>query len=453
VRLHAFVTARVSSSRGHAHLHFRLVFAVLVLVACKGAERPRVPPAADQTVAVTRDGWALRGVAGDGTLAYSALAAASAPASVVEARRGPTVAWQAELAGEAGEVAIAGGLLAVAVRATAHEAGDSLELRGDPGAVVIALDRTSGAMRWRLALDSNQWVLVTSLAGLGDDLVVGGSFAGTLRIGARVVTSAGGSDGFVARITASGALGWLVRTGGAGTDAVQGVATGGSEKARRIAIAGTFSSGAELLGVALPSLEERSPFGDAFVAELDGTGARRWSATFGGRADDAVAGVAIDDRGRVAVAVSGRDVIRIGSAMAVTHGASDGVVVWFSDDGEIGAWTTIGGPDFDGLRAIAPLGNHVVVAGFFSGVMKLADRELAAGGGDDAFLAAVDANGAIARVWHVGGPGREEITSIGSVPGGFIAGVAHTAGATIEGSSVPAPGDPASGAAIAIRGF
>ena len=68
----------------------------------------------------------------------------------------------------------------------------------------------------------------------GDDLIVGGSFAGTLRIGERVIASAGGSDGFVARVH-EGQPVWLVRVGGAGADAVQGVAA----TKDRVAIAGT----------------------------------------------------------------------------------------------------------------------------------------------------------------------------------------------------------------------
>src|SRR5690606_15557245 len=132
------------------------------------------------------------------------------------------------------------------------------------------------------------WVLVTSIAALDSDVIVAGSFAGTLRIADKVVTSGGGSDGFVARITARGALAWLVRLGGTFADGVQGVAVSGSGKAARIAIAGTFSLTAELQGTPLPAIDERTGYTDAFVAELDGGGKRRWSATFGSRAADSV---------------------------------------------------------------------------------------------------------------------------------------------------------------------
>ncbi|MBA3463752.1 MAG: hypothetical protein H0T46_27595 [Deltaproteobacteria bacterium] len=297
-------------------------------------------------------------------------------------------------------------------------------------------------------MESSEWATVSSLATLPDGgVLVGGTFSGTMRIAASVVSSAGKSDGFVARLDATGKPAWLVRVGGQHADAVQGVATRGD----RIVIAGTFAAGAELRGVLLPAFDERSPFADGFVAELDAKGARKWSASFGGKRDDAVAGVAIDAGGRVAVAGTVRETAHVGGADLVAQGDADGVVGWWSPGGAALHAVLIGGADFDGLRAITAVGDRIVVAGFFSGAMRLGDRQVAAGGGDDSFLAAFDTSGAILDSWQVGGPGREELTSLASVPGGFIAGVAHTAAVDIAGAELPAPKDPMSGAAIVVR--
>jgi hypothetical protein len=373
------------------------------------------------------------------------------------------VTWTFDTAGTAGELAIVGAQLVAAVEASGTLAigggatgggargasGSSVALRGDPASVLVALDRSSGRLRWSLAVDSTEWALVSSLAAIGDDVLVGGSFGGTLRIGAKVVSSAGGSDGFVARVTPAGQLVWLVRLGGAGADAVQGIAA----TATRIAIAGTVTAGAEIHGAPLPAIDDRLPYGDAFVAELDASGARKWSATFGSRADDAVAGVAIDASGRVAVAASVHDAVQVGSTTLTTQGAGDGLVVWYGNGGELGATAVIGGADFDGLRAITSVGDRVVVAGFFSGTLDLAGQKLTAGGGDDAFLAALDASGTVTTAWHVGGAGREDIAALSAVPGGFIAGIAYTAAASIDDDKLPAPADPASGAALVVRGL
>jgi hypothetical protein len=398
-----------------------------------------VPPAADQTLPIQ---GSLRAVAGDGATVFALVEASKATS--VQALRGGQVTWRVALAGApTPALATNGALVAAAVSASSEQG-----LRGDPGAIVTLLSSEAGAKQGSLAFDSTEWAIITAIAPYTDGFVVAGHFGGTLRAGTRVVTSAGGSDGFVARIAARGELAWLIRTGGAGADGVHGIATRGD----RIAIAGTFTAGAELGGLALPPYNDRSPFGDVFAAELDGAGARRWVTTFGGRADDAVAGVTIDGRGNVVVAASARDVVSVGSAQLVTQGEGDGVLAWFGEGGEQGAAVLVGGLDFDGLRDITSVGDKTVVGGFFSGSIKLGERTLTAGGGDDAFIAAFDANGTVATSWHVGGDGREDIAALEAIPGGFVAGIAHTAKASVDDAPLAAPKDPLQGSAVIVRG-
>jgi hypothetical protein len=423
--------------------HAILALAALALPACPARPKaPRVPPVADVTLPLV---GAIRGVAGDGTSVYTALETGTTTA--IRAQRAGAEAWHVELPGRSGPLAATPALTAATVTATPELGAGAV--RGDPAAAVVALDAATGAKQWAVLFDSTEWAVVTAIAPLGADLVVAGTFGGTLRAKSRVVSSAGGSDGFVARLSPTGDVRWLVRVGGAGADGVQGVATRGD----RIAIAGTFTAGAELAGVALPAYDESSPFGDAFAAELDGNGARRWTTTFGGRADDAVAGVAIDERGNIVVASSTHEVVHVGSAQLVTQGASDGIVAWFGEGGEKGPAVLLGGLDFDGLRAITAVGDRVIVGGFFSGSIQLADRTLTAGGGDDSFIAALDPNGTVAMAWHVGGDGREEVTSLAAIPGGFVAGIAHTAAAAIEDAKLPAPKDPMQGSVLIVRGL
>jgi hypothetical protein len=423
----------------------------VLLAACPAPRGPSAARIAAQTLEIGRAGAVLSGVAGDGTTMFAALASVPAAGTAtstttIEALPADAApAWHTALDGTGGPLARSGPHVIAALGGTGAVAG--LGLRGEPGAAEAALDAATGAVVWTLAIDATEWSVVAALAATGDGVIVGGSFAGTLRIGASVVSSAGKTDGFVARLTATGGVAWLVRVGGPGADAIQGVAAAGD----RIAIAGTFAPGADLLGQPLPPFDDRSPNADGFVAELDGTGARGWAQTFGGKADESVAGVAIDAHGRIAVAASARDTVHVGGADLVANGTADGLVAWWTPGGGAGAAVVLGGADFDGLRAIAAAGDHVVVAGFFSGAIKLGARTLTAGGGDDAFLAELDASGTVVQAWPVGGDGREEITALGAIPGGFIAGIAHTAAARIDTGTLPAPADPLSGAAVIVR--
>ena len=428
-----------------------------LLAACRGADHPHAGTAAAFAIDVGKAGQTLRGVAGDGVRVI--VARGDLASSEIEAHSGATIAWHVTLPASAGAIAMLPKHVAVAIaaRGSITGIGAALQLHGEPSAAIVALDAATGAIAWRVPFDATELAIITSIAPLdGGGLVVGGMFSGTLRVGDAttrgtatrdVVSSAGKSDGFVATLTADGRLGWIVRVGGAGADAVQGVAARGD----RIALAGTFSPGAELLGEPLAAFDERLPFADGFVAELDTTGARRWIQTFGGKDDDAVAGVAIDRKQRVAVAATIRDTIRLDGKDLAARGDADGLVAWFSPAGEPGATTILGGTGFDGLRAIAAVDDRVVVAGFFHGALALGKRALDSANGDDSFFAVVDAGGGVETSWHVAGPGREEITALSAVPGGFVAGIAHTAALAIDDAKLPAPADPASGAAVVGR--
>jgi hypothetical protein len=417
-----------------------LVALLLATTACPAPRHP-TPPVDAFTLAIGRDGASLRGVAGDAARTYAALSIDAT--TTIEARSGRAIAWTATLEGHGGPIAHAGDLVAVTLGGK-RIAGT--ELRGEPGAMVVALAAATGKVTWKVALDSSEWAHIAAIAGAGNGVIVVGAFSGSLRAGAKTVASGGKSDGFIARIGATGDVMWLVRMGGVGTDAVLGVATAGD----RIAIAGTFAPGADILGEPLVAYDDKTPRADGFVAELDAKGTRRWSAAFGGKLDDSVAGVAIDGAGRVAVAASAREVIRLGTTELVTMGDADGAVAWWSKDGVPGPAVQLGGPDFDGVRGIAAVGERVVVGGFFSGTIRLGQQRLTAGGGDDAYLAAFK-NGELVELWPVTGEGREEIAALATMPGGFIAGVTHTARASVDNAMLPAPKDPASGAALVVR--
>jgi outer membrane protein assembly factor BamB len=321
------------------------------------------------------------------------------------------------LPGSGGPLAASDGLVVAAA---------SAKLRGDPAALVVALDAATGKARWKLAIDSTAWSVVTSIASISGGVVVGGSFQGTLRAGDRVVASAGQTDGFVARLTDAGAVVWLERFGGPGADAIQGVAVAGDT----IAIAGTYSAGADLLGEPLPSIDEDAPYADAFAAELNGKGARLWNATLGGKLDDAVAGVAIDTAGRVVIAATARGDVHVGENALTARSPSQALVAWLTRDG-----STTMLLDADGASAIAAARDHVVVAGYTA---------------TDAVLVALDPGREIARV-SIAGPGREEVPALATIPGGFIAALAHTAAVMIDGTAIPAPADPMAGGALVVR--
>ncbi|MBA2538851.1 MAG: hypothetical protein H0V17_04385 [Deltaproteobacteria bacterium] len=417
---------------------------------CPGPKSPEAP-IGSLTLEIGRDGGALRGVAGDLDGTYAAITSfADSPRTTIEARRKAAITWQATLAGTSGPLARAGDQLAVTLGGNGTVA--ELPLRGTPGAVVITFDALTGAPRWKLAIDASEWAVITSIAPIGTGFVVGGSFAGTLRAATKIVSSAGKIDGFVARLSAKGEVEWLIRTGGANADAITGVAVLVGAGAERIAITGTFATGAELQGEPFVAFDDKSPAVDVFVAELDGKGSRKWSASFGGKLDDSSSGVAIDAKGRVAVAATVRDKLKVDTADISTNGPSDGLVVFYNRDGSPGGSVVLGGEALDGLHGIAAAGPRIVVGGFYAGTIQVG-REKITAQGDDAFFAILDGT-KVDAVWPVRGAGREEVVAISPLLArGFVAGIGHTAAATIFGQPLASPKDPASGAGLVVRAF
>lgn len=379
---------------------------------------------------------------GTGSIAARALAAPD-PASPA------WPAWNVELQGVPGPLMVADGAVVATMmgRGPITGLGAPFELRGEPSGVVVSLDPATGKLGWRMPFVASEFCVITAIApilegkGGAQGIVIGGVFSGTLRAGdaanrvtdRNVVASAGRTDGFVALLGTDGSLKWLVRAGGLYADAVQGVAA----RNDRIAVAGTLMATAELLGTPLDPIDDKVPLADGWVAELDLAGRRRWSQTFGSpKQEDAVAGIAIDAEQRVAVAATVRGATKIGDREVTAHGDADGLVAYWSPGGELLSATSIGGDGFDGLRGIAAAGDRVVVAGY---------------SGNEAFVVGIGANGQKDTPHAFTGAGREDVTALTALPGGFIAAVGHTAAAEIDGVAVPAPADPAAGATVIVR--
>ncbi len=109
-------------------------------------------------------------------------------------------------------------------------------------------------------------------------LIVAGSFTATLPFGGTSLTSAGGTDAFVAKLdpAASFAPAWAVRMGGTGSDEGRGVAVNSNGQVVATGLFNGTTTGAAALTAA------SSAASDAFVLQLDGvTGATQLAAAYG----------------------------------------------------------------------------------------------------------------------------------------------------------------------------
>jgi Fibronectin type III domain/Beta-propeller repeat len=156
---------------------------------------------------------------------------------------------------------------------------------------------SAGAHLWSKRFGSTGADLGTGVAtDSSGNVVVVGTFTGSINLGGGSLTSAGGRDMFVAKFSATGLHVWSKRFGGTGNDDVRGVAVDGSGN---VVVTGQFLNSLTFGGTTLTSAGVE----DIFLAKLSGaTGGHVWSQRFGSSsAPDFGYGVAVDGNGNVAM--------------------------------------------------------------------------------------------------------------------------------------------------------
>ncbi|SFQ78693.1 T9SS type A sorting domain-containing protein [Hymenobacter arizonensis] len=154
-------------------------------------------------------------------------------------------------------------------RATARFGAVTLPLAGTSNGFVAKLTDAgnTGSFTWVQQTSANFTSLVTALAVSGSSVYVTGSASGTsASFGAITLTSAGGRDLFVAKLTDAGSTGsfvWAQQAGGAGSERASAVALSGAI----VYVAGAFTSATASFGpLALTNPRPNAQLG--FLASL-----------------------------------------------------------------------------------------------------------------------------------------------------------------------------------------
>ena len=150
----------------------------------------------------------------------------------------------------------------------------------------------------------------------GGGVVIASSFAGTMDLDGQVLSSAGASDAYVARLDATGTVVWAEAFGGAADDHARSVAIDG---AGQIVVSGEFAASAAFGPEQLVSAGEQ----DAFVAILSGAGDVSTALGFGDRASQAAFGAARDGPGQLVVGGDFAGEVDFGEGMLKSVGGGD----------------------------------------------------------------------------------------------------------------------------------
>jgi len=298
----------------------------------------------------------------EGTLAGNqALASRGEDGFVLKLTADSRLLWVAGLAGVAADrvfdvaVDAAGGICVVGSASGVLDANPApnvtnrLQNSGGTDAFAIKLS-SAGVYEWseRVAGPGADAALAVAAARDGS-FVVGGSFERQADIDAagEQLVSAGESDGYVVRISPAGVTGWGSRIGGAGEDAVRGLADGGllenGSVDQRFVVVGSVRGDASYAraGAAAGADVLQAAGGiDSFVAAVASDGSLIWSRTLDAPSNDAALGVATDPTGGIVVIGRAEGVLLVndilaGAAADDPNAGIDGFAVGLKSDGDV----------------------------------------------------------------------------------------------------------------------
>jgi hypothetical protein len=271
-----------------------------------------------------------------------------------------------------------------------------------------------------------------AIAALADgSTIVTGSFGGTATFGSVAVTSAGGADVYVARLSPVGTWTWVATVGTSGTDvgrAITALPDGSAVVTGQIAGAAAFG------GTTVTA------FGgaDVFVARISPTGEWQWATSAGGSGADDGRGITALPDGSAVVVGSIASSASFGATALAGAGGADLFAARVDPDG---AWTWArrgGGTGGDHAAAVtAHPDGSVVLTGWFEGTASFGGTALSATGGDDLVVAKLSPGGDWTWVVRAGGSGQDAGRAVtvhgdgSAVVAGTLGGAAVVAGTVL----------------------
>lgn len=217
--------------------------------------------------------------------------------------------------------------------------------------------------------------------------VLSGAFQGTASFGTNVLTSAGGNDGFVAKYDPNGNVLWVQSVGGSGNDQANEITV---DSASNIFVAGEFSTASAFGATNLTSLGGT----DAFIAKYSAAGSllRLWQV--GSPGDDRGRGVGVDALGNVYLHGDFGGVLNFGGFTITNAAGSRDVFALKTDATATPLWLKragSSGTDTSGNLAVA-LNGDVFLTGSTSNNAAFDKLAFTNAGGSDIYFTKIPAN-------------------------------------------------------------
>jgi hypothetical protein len=244
---------------------------------------------------------------------------------------------------------------------------------------------------------SDSWVWANNAGGSSSDHGYGvatdensniyliGNFEGTATFGTTTLVSQGSSDIFVAKLDATGGWQWVIRAGGANDDSGYGIAFDGS-----IYLTGIFRDSATFGATTLVSQGSS----DIFVAKLDATGGWQWAVRGGGTSYDYTDNIAVDSNGGITFTGIFQNSASFGATTLTSQGGNDLFVAHLNASGGW-EWAVQGGGTGNdwGYNLAVDDNQDITITGSYQGTATFGTSMLISQGGSDIVVARLNMSG------------------------------------------------------------
>jgi uncharacterized protein (AIM24 family) len=243
------------------------------------------------------------------------------------------------------------------------------------------------------------------------NLVMTGSFWGTVDFGGGPLTSAGQSDIFLAKFDSGGTHLWSQRFGDGSCQNGYSVAL---DSSGNVVMTGKFYGTVDFGGGPLTSAGDHN----IFLAKFDASGTHLWSQGFGDASHQYGLSVAFDPSGNVVMTGYFSGTVDFGGG-PLTSAGGDNIFLAKFDASGTHLWSQ-GFRNQWGYSVALDSSGNVVMTGFFVDTVDFGGGPLTSAGGQDIFLAKFDTNGT--HLWSQGfGDGSDQIgQSVAFDPSGNV---------------------------------
>lgn len=288
--------------------------------------------------------------------------------------------------------------------------GGALSSAGFSDLFLLSLGSADGAYRaaYRYGGANDESVTALAVDSTGAPILTG-AFAASVDFGGGMLTSAGGTDGYILKVSPAGAHLWSKRFGDAYQDTGGGIAIGPGDDVNLVA---TFIGSADVGGGKVNAVNAVAA--DILVARFAADGTHKWSKGAGARSDALLPSIALDGSGNLLLMATFDGSFSMGGAIFSSDGLYDVVVAKWDASGSHQWSYRFAGPDYDLPDAIAAdAQGNVIAVGHYKGNSRMAGGAyMKSFGSYDGWIAKLAPSGQHLWSQHYGGIGDDASNAV-----------------------------------------